>query len=81
MLKNIIGLGRWVLPGGGLIKGESHLRAVCREAKEEIGLDLNPRKLKQLCVLPGKNRLRPGKRVYYLYPFENVNLVITLQKF
>lgn len=31
----------WYLPGGGVKKGESYKEAICRELKEEIGVELN----------------------------------------
>lgn len=57
----------WFLPGGGLEEGEDHLKAACREIEEEVGLKLDSAKLAEFCVLPGKNRLRPGRRVIYAY--------------
>lgn len=34
--------GWWEVPGGGVMAGESSAQAVCREVKEETGLDVRP---------------------------------------
>lgn len=45
LIRNSYGLGLWTLPGGGVKRNESLERAVVREVKEEIGIDIqNPRK-------------------------------------
>ena len=74
LIKNIVGRGGWSLPGGGLTSVESHLQAACREVREEINLRLDPRRLKQLCVLPGRSKLRSGKRVYFVYALKKRSL-------
>ncbi|MCR5666139.1 MAG: NUDIX hydrolase [Eubacterium sp.] len=33
--------GQWEIPGGGAVAGESSFEAVCREVKEETGLDVS----------------------------------------
>lgn len=33
--------GHWEIPGGGVASGESSFEAVCREVKEETGLDVS----------------------------------------
>lgn len=48
------GAGLWQLPGGKIEKGESALEAVCREIKEELGLDLDSEQLVSIsCVESG----------------------------
>lgn len=64
----------WFLPGGGLKKNESYPKAACREIKEELGLELNPQKLREFCVLPGQNKFRPGQRVVFIYSFKKCAL-------
>ena len=49
----------WWLPGGGLVRGESRRQAACREVREEVGLKLDPGKLKEFISLPGSNSFRP----------------------
>jgi len=34
--------GVWAVAGGSAVKGETSHMAVCREVKEELGLDVNP---------------------------------------
>ena len=50
------------------------MQAARCETREEVNLDLDSQKLKHLCVLPGINKLRPGKRVYFVYTFQKRNL-------
>ena len=38
VVRNWVGDGRWGLPGGGILRGESNEAAVLREAHEETGL-------------------------------------------
>lgn len=34
--------GKWAITGGSAIQGEDSITAACREAKEELGIDINP---------------------------------------
>jgi 8-oxo-dGTP diphosphatase len=45
LVKGWLGSGKWILPGGGLHKGEKPERGAAREVKEETGLDIPPEKL------------------------------------
>lgn len=38
----------WAMTGGSVIVGESSLETIVREAKEELGIDIDPNKLKQI---------------------------------
>ena len=38
--------GKWQLPGGGIKPNESSLDATIREVKEEVNLNLDPKKVK-----------------------------------
>lgn len=44
--------GKWDLPGGFIDPGENAETAVCREIKEELGLVLQPEKIKYLVTAP-----------------------------
>jgi 8-oxo-dGTP diphosphatase len=45
MRKNIYGAGTWALPGGHPEHNERVIDALCREAKEELGFDIEPTNL------------------------------------
>jgi 8-oxo-dGTP diphosphatase len=47
------GFGNWVLPGGKVEWGETHIQAAIRGGREELGLDVEPIRL-------------AGKGVYYM---------------
>ncbi|MFI0720751.1 NUDIX domain-containing protein [Streptomyces sp. NPDC021224] len=57
---------RWVIPGGAMEAGETPRAAARREAREEIGLDVEPGRL--LCVdfVPPAGD-RPGPGVMYVF--------------
>lgn len=50
--------GRWLLPGGGLHKGESVIDGAIRETREEIGLTLHPKDLHERGSFRTKNGFR-----------------------
>ncbi|HEX3568174.1 MAG TPA: NUDIX domain-containing protein [Candidatus Saccharimonadales bacterium] len=51
--KNHFGAGTWGLPGGHLEFSERLVDTACREAKEEIGLDIQPSDLHLISVVDG----------------------------
>ena len=67
LLRQILGLYAWKLPGGGLKRGETQLQAVCREIEEETNIKLNADQLKELYISQSRNWLSAGRHVYYLY--------------
>jgi len=44
------GEGTWTMPGGKIHFGETYQEAAYREVKEETGLEINPDKLKIICI-------------------------------
>jgi 8-oxo-dGTP diphosphatase len=42
--------GAWVVPGGHVDKGETLKEAGCREVWEEVGLEIAPHQLRELCL-------------------------------
>jgi 8-oxo-dGTP pyrophosphatase MutT (NUDIX family) len=56
VVKGWLGSGRWVLPGGGLHKGEDPLEGALREIREETGLAIARGSLTKLAVEPYDSR-------------------------
>ena len=54
LVKSWLGDGRWILPGGGLHRGEDPRSGAVRELREETGISLRPDRLQPL----GKNIYR-----------------------
>lgn len=48
LLRNWVGSQRWTLPGGGTHSGEAPKQGLKRELIEELGLDLDMEKFKQI---------------------------------
>lgn len=57
---------KWVLPGGHIEPGEKIMDAIVREASEEVGLKLTPRRLVAYGELIGsKDFHRPAHFIYF----------------
>ncbi|HSX33353.1 MAG TPA: NUDIX hydrolase [Candidatus Saccharimonadales bacterium] len=52
VVKGWLGNGKWVLPGGGLQKGEPPLQGLLREVREETGLKLDQAEVRPLLKAP-----------------------------
>lgn len=48
VVENWLGTGRWSLPGGGVKRDESPVQAARREVYEEVGLMIDPARLRSL---------------------------------
>jgi 8-oxo-dGTP diphosphatase len=59
--------GNYQVPAGHVEANESPLEAMVREAKEEIGIDLNPHNLKFVQVAYRMNQERTGFRVDFFF--------------
>lgn len=65
LTKNWLGCHRhWRLPGGGVKKGEDHIKAVIREVNEEVGIKL---KSDQLRLLTKKTHWSKHGFAYRIY--------------
>lgn len=63
-----------VLPGGHVETGESLVAAAVRELEEEVGLHLEPSRLRELVTLDSPDRdPRPGRRVSTVFVVELVS--------
>lgn len=69
---------KWVLPGGGIERGEESIRAAVREAKEETGLDIsNPTYIGERHYT---NQYKKVTVFYYTSTVSNDDLVIDGQE-
>lgn len=48
VVKPWLGNGKWILPGGGIKRGEEALAAAIREVKEETGVSVLPKDCREL---------------------------------
>jgi 8-oxo-dGTP diphosphatase len=62
--KNCYGAGSWGLPGGHLIFNERLVDAACREAKEELGVDIKPTELNMVSVV---DDLQAENNLHYIH--------------
>lgn len=60
-----LGNGTWDLPGGGVHKGEKLTSSACREIKEELDIDIDPRDLKKIHFKTIHNFLFSFQAVYF----------------
>lgn len=62
--KNCYGAGTWALPGGHLEFNEKLADTICREAKEELGADIQPSDVKLVSVV---DDLQPENNLHYVH--------------
>lgn len=62
--KNCYGAGTWALPGGHLEFNERLVDALCREAKEEMGIKISPSDLKLISIV---DDLQPENNLHYVH--------------
>ncbi len=70
--QNVVTLA-WVVPGGH-VNSSSPKNNIVRECKEELGIDINPKKLKEIETIKKDFRLF---KIYYLKEDININSVVT----
>jgi len=62
--RNCSGAGTWALPGGHLEHGEGLAAALCREAEEELGADVDPGDLRLASMT---DDVQPEAGVHYVH--------------
>lgn len=74
VVKNVLGSGKWHLPGGGCHKNESFESAAVREADEEVGVQLNANSLTSLTDVPMRSKREFDFRLFSVTLAEPVSL-------
>ena len=62
----------WVIPGGGIDKGETSLEAACRELREELELVVQQDQLRLICQITSQG----NDETYYQIEIEKKEFVI-----
>lgn len=68
--KNCFGAGTWGLPSGHLEFQERLIDCICREAKEELGADIQPTDLRLATIV---DLVRQGEEHHVHFGFELLN--------
>ena len=74
VVKNLLGSGKWHLPGGGCHKNESYEDAAVREVKEEVGVTLASSDLVPLTDNSIRSKREYDYRLYSVLVTEQIEL-------